>query len=317
MVALVAGVVAGGLGLLLGSLSSAFDGGRHVIPSQEAFPAPSLRPSEPAKTGDAQNILLLGSDTRGPAPTSLSKIRDQRSDTMVLVHIPADGKHAYMISIMRDSWVSIPGHGKAKINAAFSDGGVPLTIRVVEGLFKVRIDHVAVVSFSGFSGLTNALGGVTVKNTRDFSNLGYHFPVGPVKLTGASALAYVRARYPFADGDYQRVRDQRAYLMAVAEEFLSKGTLLNPVKVHDSISTIAPYLLVDSGLNAGYVEQEALRLRGLKTSDIVSFTAPTDGTGMQGNQSVVYLDDAGIADLAEHLQNDTMDQFTGCSVHVC
>jgi LCP family protein required for cell wall assembly len=311
----VAVVAAAGVALFLSSLATSFDGGRHVIPSDAAFPAPSERPAE--SSGDAQNILLLGSDTRGPAPRSLAAIRGQRSDTMLVLHIPGDGKRAYLISIMRDSWVSIPGHGKGKINAAFSYGGVPLTVRVIEGLLKVRIDHVAVVSFTGFEGLTNALGGVTVDNTIAFDNLGHHFAKGQVRLDGSEALAFVRARYPFADGDYQRVRNQRAYLTAVADRFLSRGTLLNPGRLHDSISTIAPYLLVDSGLDSGYLAQQAVRLRSLSSSDIVSFTAPTDGTGTEGGQSVVYFDESAVADLARHLRNDSMATFRGCSVSIC
>lgn len=170
---------------------------------------------------------------------------------------------------------------------------------------------------SGFRGLTDALGGVTVRNGVEFDNVGFHFAKGEVTLNGTEALAYVRARYPFRDGDYQRVRNQRAYLTGVAEKLLSRGTLLDPGRLQSTVKTITLYLLVDDGLDSSYLAGQALRLRGLRSADLVTFTAPTTGTGMEGEQSVVYLDEDGVADLAEHLRNDTMDAFTGCQVRVC
>ncbi len=308
-------IAAAGVALLLGSLAAGFDGGRRVIPSQQAFPAPSTRPSD--SVGDAQNILLLGSDTRGSAPTSLSAIRGQRSDTMLLLHLPADGKGAYLVSLMRDSWVSVPGHGRTKLNAAFSLGGVPLTVQTVESLLGVRIDHVAVVSFSGFRGLTDALGGVTVENQVAFQNLGFDFPQGRTVLDGDEALAYVRARYPFSDGDYQRVRNQRAYLRGVTQALLARGTLLDPGRLRGTVDAISPYLLVDQGLDSGYLASLALRLRDLRGDDLVAFTAPTSGTGTEGDQSVVYLDDDAVRQLGEHLRNDTMSTFSACDTSIC
>lgn len=302
-------VAAIGVGLLVGSVSSSFDTGRHTLPSAEAFPAPSGRPqASTGKAAGAINILLLGTDTRGPTPVSLAKIRAQRSDTMLLVHIPADRRRVEVMSIMRDSWVPIPDHGHGKINAALSYGGVPLTVRTVEQLLGVRIDHVAIVSFSGFEGLTDALGGVVVDNAIPFDNLGNHFAEGRTRLTGVAALAYVRARYPFADGDFQRVRNQQAYLKGVLSTVLSSATLLNPMKVGSTVSAIAPYLLVDQGFDATYLRSLAVALPSLRTGDVHFFTAPTSGTGMEGDQSVVYLDDERMRQVAVALRNDTLGQ---------
>lgn len=80
----------------------------------------------------------------------------------MLAHVPADRQHVYLMSIMRDSWVEVPGHGRAKINAAYSWGGVALTTETVEQLLDIRIDHVAEIDFAGFEDMTDALGGVTV-----------------------------------------------------------------------------------------------------------------------------------------------------------
>jgi polyisoprenyl-teichoic acid--peptidoglycan teichoic acid transferase len=318
--ALVTVVLVGGIGaaVFVGTLRAEFDNGRTVIPEASAFPAPSLRPA--AATGAearAQNILLLGTDTRGSAPASLDAIRAQRSDTMMIVHVPADRKHIYVVSVMRDSWVTIPGYAHAKINAALSYGGVPLVVETLEGLLHLRIDHVAVVSFSGFSGLTDALGGVTVHNSVAFSERGQHFTTGDIRLDGTRALIYVRARYPFPDGDYQRIRDQQAYLKGVIRAVLTPSTLLDPIKVSNSVKAVAPYLLVDKGLDAAYAGSMALSLRSLHESDIHFFSAPTTGTSTIDGQSVVLLDQPKLAELARLLREDRVDQYRPCTGDFC
>ena len=315
----VVGVVVVGAGVIVAafirSLANDFDNGRQVIASASAFPAPNLR--APQAQGAAQNILLLGSDSNGAKPASLDAVRGQRSDTMMLVHVPADRKHLYVISILRDSWVTVPGHGQAKINAALAYGGVPLVIQTLENLTHVRIDHVAIVSFSGFSGLTDALGGVVVDNSVPFAIGGERFPVGLQRLDGKRALLFVRARHPFPDGDYQRVRNQQAYLKGVVRTVLTPGTLLDPLKVTNTVKAISPYLLVDEGLNSGYAGPMAVSLRSLRSSDIRFFSMPTTGTSTVGAQSVVLLDQPRLAQLAQLLRADQVDRFTPCSGDTC
>lgn len=320
LTAFVVVVLVGGIGaaVFIGTLQAEFDNGRAVIPDAGAFPAASLRPPQATGTArDAQNILLLGTDTRGNSPTSLDAIRAQRSDTMMIVHVPADRKHIYVVSVMRDSWVTIPGYAHAKINAALSYGGVPLVVQTLEGLLHLRIDHVAVVSFAGFSGLTDALGGVTVHNSIAFRERGEHFAAGDIRLNGTQALIYVRARYPFPDGDYQRIRNQQAYLKGVIRALLTPGTLLDPIKVSNTVKAVAPYLLVDKGLDAAYVGSLALSLRSLHESDIHFFSVPTTGTAMIGDQSVVLLDQPKLAELAKLLREDRVDQYRPCKGDFC
>lgn len=320
LAAFVAVVLVGGIGaaVFIGSLQAEFNNGRTVLPDSSAFPAPSLRPPQASGTpGQAQNILLLGTDTRGSNPTSLAAIRAQRSDTMMIVHVPANRKNVYVVSVMRDSWVTIPGYAHAKINAALSYGGVPLVVQTLEDLIHIRIDHVAVVSFSGFSGLTDALGGVTVDNTVAFSDRGEHFATGNIRLDGTRALIYVRARYPFPDGDYQRIRDQQAYLKGVIHAVLTPGTLLDPIKVSNTVKAVAPYLLVDKGLDANYVGSMALSMRSLHQSDIHFFSAPTTGTATIDGQSVVLLDQPKLAELARLLREDRVDRYRPCAGDFC
>src|SRR5699024_3687054 len=166
-----------------------------------AFPEESLRPevSEPAEGEEdpAVNILLLGSDSRADTSTPILDDLGSRSDTIMVAHIPSDRSGVQIMSIMRDSWVEIPGHGHAKINAAMAYGGVPLIVQTVEGLIDQRIDHIAVADFNGFKNLTEAVGGVEVNNPRDFTVGDTHFAQGNITLDGDEALQFVRERYAF------------------------------------------------------------------------------------------------------------------------
>src|SRR4029450_2621416 len=102
---------------------------------------------------------LLGSDSRNP-DNDQTNADKSRSDTIILMHIQADHTPPYLISIERDLYVPIPGHGRDKINAAFAYGGLPLVIRTIEGFTDVHIDHLALIDFAGFKEVTDALGGV-------------------------------------------------------------------------------------------------------------------------------------------------------------
>ena len=297
-------------GVYLWNLSNAYNDSVTTLDDAEAFPDVSVRPApvEEEHAG-ARNILLLGSDTRGQVGDDLDDIRGQRSDTMMIVHIPADNQSVQVMSIMRDNWVPIPGRGHHKINAALALGGVPLTVQTIESIIDVRIDHVAIVDFEGFAGLTDALGGVTVDNPKAFTGRGKTFAQGPITLGGADALTYVRERYAFSDGDYQRVRNQQAYIKGLIGEILSRDTLTDPGKISNMVGAISPYLTVDAGLDVGTIADLGLRLRDLRPADIDFFTSPTLGTGMVGDQSVVHPDWGALDDLARAFRADAVGAF--------
>jgi LCP family protein required for cell wall assembly len=313
-------VVVAGLGAAYAfSLAQSFDSSTETI--ENVFPDETLRPPVPvqgAEKGEgepeerkAQNILLLGSDTRGNVGDSLEGAGG-RADTMLVLHIPADRENLQLMSIMRDSWVDIPAHGQAKVNAALAYGGVPLMVQTVESLIGSRIDHVAIVDFEGFRGLTDALGGVKIDNPLAFDPLhlrGHTFPKGPQQLNGDEALAFVRERYAFRDGDYQRVRNQQLFLKAVMAKTLSAETLTNPLRISGFVNAIAPYLTVDPGLDSGYVAGLALELRDVRSDDITMFTMPTLGTGTEGTQSVVRVDWDELEEVREHFAEGTLDEY--------
>jgi LCP family protein required for cell wall assembly len=268
----------------------------------------------PAARGEALNILVMGSDSRGATVgTALSgSSSDQRADTLMLVHIPADRAKIFAISLMRDLWVDIPGHGRAKINAALAYGGVPLMVQTVETMFRQRVDHVAMVDFEGFVGLTDALGGVEVNIAQPFvsAHNRFSYQQGRSLLDGQHALEFVRERYAFTDGDYQRVRNQQAFVKALFAKNLSPETLLNPVKAHNAVTAMAPFISVDSGLSAATLANLALELRNVRAGDLKMFTLPTLGVGTSPDgQSIVLPDQNAIKDIGDALAGDSLDNY--------
>lgn len=308
---LIALLVAGGYLL---SLARSFDSGTTKL--TDAFPEETLRPKKADTAKDAVNILLLGSDTRATnqGNEEFAVLPDGgRSDTMMLVHIPANREGVYVTSIMRDTWLDIPGHGKAKVNAAFAFGGVPLTVQTLEGLLDTRIDHVASIDFEGFKGLTDALGGVEINNPIGFNqNLknGFAFPKGVQTLDGEQALAFVRERYAFTDGDYQRVRNQQLFVKAIMSTMMSKETLTDPGKVSETVKQFAPYIAVDETLDAMKVATLGSSMANVRSSDMTFFTLPNKGTGRSADgQSIVLPDMAVVSQFAEALKQDNVGQF--------
>ena len=301
-------VVAVGAGVYAFNLASSFNSKSQKI--EQAFPDDAARP-EKVQAG-ATNLLLLGSDSRAAALGSAEAgdSSDQRSDTMMWVHIPADHKNIYMMSIMRDTWVEIPGQGEAKMNSAMALGGIPLVVQTLEGMFGTRLDHVAVIDFEGFKAMTDSLGGVSVNVPQAFNTKQFSFSEGKQQLTGEEALAFVRERKAFSDGDYQRVKNQQLFLKAVMSKFLTAETLTNPVKVSSLVDTVSPYISADKSFDAAAAGGLAIGLRDVRSSDVVSFTLPTLGIGTSNDgQSIVLRDDAAINSIGKALADDSLRSY--------
>ncbi|MDK8171543.1 LCP family protein [Curtobacterium citreum] len=296
--------------VFVGGLVRSFDTEKDVI--ADAFPTGE----RPAPTAGAQNVLLIGSDSRAARDPDGDQTRGGRSDALMLAHVPADRHAVYLMSIMRDAWVDVPGHGQAKINAAYSWGGVPLTVQTVEQLLDVRIDHVAEIDFAGFEDLTDALGGVTVSSPQAFTVRGHTFTAGPNRLDGAEALAFVRERHAFADADHTRVRNQQAFMRGVFQQALSRGTLTQPGRIQEAVAVTSRHLAVDPGLDAPTLFGLGWSLRGVRADDLRTFTMPTAGSGTSADgQSYVTLDDGDRRTLAQSLRSDDLDRWLAARNH--
>lgn len=255
------------------------------------------------------NVLLLGSDNRNETTSSTGF----RSDAIMVAQISADRKNITIMSIMRDNWVEIQGVGEAKINAAFSYGGIPLAVNTIENFIGTQIDHVMVVDFQSFKGLTHAVGGVTVYNDKAFtsSHSGRSFAQGEIFLeNGNDALDFVRERYEFIDGDYQRVRNQQAYMKGLVQAILSKDTLTSPQRITDTVGSLKPYLIVDEGFTLPIAVNLGLGLKDLRGSDINYFTSPTLGTATSADgQSIVVPNWDALAQVQTAFQSGTLHEY--------
>ncbi|MGI8458465.1 MAG: LCP family protein [Propionibacteriaceae bacterium] len=184
-------------------------------------------------------FLLVGSDSReGLSAAERKKLgtgntAGQRTDTIMLLDVPPGGKPA-LISIPRDSYVSIPGNGKNKINAAFAFGGAPLLEQTVEQSTGLRVDGYVEVGFGGFVNVIDALGGIEMCLPKAIKDKNSHLNLkkGCQTLAGANALGYVRMRYADPEGDLGRVKRQRAMLSAMVAKAASPATVLNPVRYY-------------------------------------------------------------------------------------
>ncbi|MFI1964436.1 LCP family protein [Streptomyces pathocidini] len=267
-------------------------------------------PNRPGKESKATNFLLVGSDSRtsGGNPKKWA-FGAQRTDAILLVNISGRRDSVNVVSIPRDSWVDVPGHGMNKVNAAYSYGGAPLLIQTVEKLTKVHVDHLMVMDFDGFSAVTDSLGGVTIDVGTSTTFTG-KLHAGRQRLNGSQALSYVRERYGLPNGDFDRVKRQQNWMRAIFSELLSKGTLLNPVKLTNSLEKIAENVAVDEGFTFGKARDLASGLRGIRADDLRFTTVPVTGTGTsKDGQSIVKLDSKNSGKLFEAMAGDSMNEW--------
>lgn len=258
------------------------------------------------ETGTGTNYLVLGADTR-PGDAG-------RSDVIVLVHVPQDAKTIQMIHFPRDLYVSIPGRGKNKINAAYAFGREPLLVETMENLLKVRIHHVVRTDFEGFERMTDAVGGVRVYAEEASNGTGNGGPVvirkGWNDLNGEQALAFVRERYTLSEGDISRGRRQLAFIKALFLKATAPETITNPVKIARFTDAATENLVLDQTLTVGDMRDTAISLRHIRSGDIIFATAPFTGFGRSPEgASIDIVDEKGMADLGEAIRTDTMDEY--------
>jgi LCP family protein required for cell wall assembly len=301
-------VIGGGLWFLTERYAGNIDRVSDVFADldEQARPAPATPAQE---AGDEPvTFLLVGSDTRETAAEGVAD--GGRSDAIMIARFAADREHAQVISIPRDSWVDIPGHGKNKINAAYAFGGPTLLIQTVEQLTAVRIDHYVAIDFQGIIQVTDDLGGVDVVVAETTSNGPYTFPAGVNHLNGDQARWYLGQRYGLPGGDFDRVRRQQQYLQAMFGKLFSSDTFTDPGRMDSALLAVTSAVSVDDDLGNGDMLSLAYSLRGLNPDSVEFFTAPVLGTGTEGAASVVYLDDVACERMWTYLQTDSLGQNT-------
>jgi LCP family protein required for cell wall assembly len=297
-------VVGGGLWFLTNRWGGNIDRVSDVFAGldEESRPAPAT----PVETASEEPVtfLLVGSDTRGE--TLDGEDPDGRSDAIMIARFSADRQHAQLISIPRDSWVDIPGHGRSKINASYSWGGPSLLIQTVEQLTSIRIDHYVAIDFEGIIQVTDDLGGVDVVVAETTENGPYTFPAGMNHLDGDQARWYLGQRHGLAGGDFDRVKRQQQYLRAMFAKLFSANTFTNPVKLDAAMLAVTSAVSIDDSLSNGDLLALAYSMRDVSPANVDFFTAPVLGTGMEGAASVVYLDTVSGKRMWTYLQNDSL-----------
>jgi len=292
----------------------------------DVFGSLSKRPDKP---NTALNYLLVGSDTRVGLTKEQSKLlrvgttksaAGARSDTMLLVHINKARDKATIISIPRDSLVTIPAHqsslykdrtvaaAKGKINAAYAWGGAPLLIQTIEQETGVRIDHYIEIGFAGFAGMVDALGGIQVCTKRDINDPNSHLVLsaGIHTLDGVEALKYVRTRDFDGMGDIGRMQRQQQFMSAVLRKVTSTGVLLNPIKLVNFFNAAIATVQTDTQLNRSDLITLAKQLKNLSASKVRTLTIPLGNANARvpGLGSVVTWDKVLAPDLFNRLRED-------------
>ncbi|WRZ61944.1 LCP family protein [Streptomyces sp. NBC_01294] len=260
-----------------------------------------------AATG-AQNILLIGSDSRS-GKDNAGYGQDggtQRSDTTILLHLPEDRRSATAVSIPRDLMAEIPpclradgsrtGERFAQFNWAFQWGGAACTIRTVEKLTGIRIDHHMVIDFGGFKKMVDAVGGVEVclKEPVDDAEAKLRLAAGRQTLRGEQALGFVRARYSLGDGsDTERMERQQQFLGSLVKKVQSNGVLLNPARLYPLLDAATSSVTTDPGLASLRGLYELVRgVRDIPTDQVKFLTVPRRPYAADPNRDELVEPDA-------------------------
>ncbi|GGZ52459.1 transcriptional regulator [Streptomyces plicatus] len=256
----------------------------------------------------AQNVLVIGSDTRSGDANARYGRDDgtERSDTTILLHLSAGRDSATAVSLPRDLMVDVPGCRRpdgqrsqpvfAQFNYAYEVGGSACSVRTVEKLTGIRVDHHVVVDFQGFEKMVDALDGVEVclREPVDDEAARLELPAGRVTLDGEQALGYVRARKSLGDGsDTDRMERQQHFLGALVNKVQSNDVLLNPVKLYPVLDAATSSLTTDPDLASLRGLYDLVRgLRDIPTERVQFLTVPRESYAGDANRDQLVEPDA-------------------------
>ena len=262
------------------------------------------------------DYVLVGSDSRAgltPAQqkeltTGSTKVAEgNRTDSIILVHVPSGDGQPAMISLPRDSYVPIAGHGKNKINAAYTFGGPKLLVQTIEQVTGVRIDGYVEIGFGGFASVVDSLDGVDicVAQAMNDSRAGINLAKGCQRLNGPNSLGYVRARYSDPLGDIGRVQRQREFLSAIMHRAASPATALIPWRYYGFATTAGAGLTVGEDTSLRDVTRVLQALRSVSNGQGLSLTVPVSNTALPTRVgSAVKWDTTKAVELFNAIKND-------------
>ncbi|GAA2350652.1 hypothetical protein Cme02nite_23740 [Catellatospora methionotrophica] len=246
------------------------------------------------------NLLLLGLDGSG-------SVRNARTDTIMLVHLPADGSQAYLVSIERDLATDMPGVGTTKINGVYSRGGVEAARDAVQRLTGIRADAVAEVEFSALRSVTDTLGGLPVclPEPMRSQHTGALFPAGCRDYTGDQVQDLMRQRKILLHGGYDRDRVGQRVLLGLAKK-AGDRSLLSDFWVVSQLARTPGITLHTGDLSLLGL---AMRLDRVEAADIVGISQPTFYVTKIDGVFYEQLDPAVAPGLFRALRDDTMSAF--------
>ena len=235
------------------------------------------------------NILVMGEDTRSGEGNDIDgESGGGGSDTTILLHVSADREDVYGVSLPRDAMVArpqcesdgetVPAADPVMFNEAFALAGPRCTVKMVESLTGIYIDHFVVLDFNGFKAMVDAVHGVQVCIPEDVDDDQHdiHFEAGTQELDGDAALDYVRERYVLSvTGDIGRMKRQQAFIASMANKVLSAGTLSRPMRVYNFLKAVTKSIEVDEDLDSLAKMADLVRnVQGPGLSDIKFLTVP-------------------------------------------
>lgn len=258
----------------------------------DALPADQIRNTPGAVT------LIVGSDS-----LDNNSVDGSRTDTIMLMVDPLWGAPT-LVSIPRDSWVEIPGHGRGKINSAFAIGGPQLLVETIEANTGLRVDHYLEVGFLGVVNMADAVGGLELCIDFDVNdaNSGLVMSQGCSVLEGQQALAFVRMRYSDPTGDIGRIQRQQQFIGALGQEMLKPQNLFNPFTMKRLADATADNLTVDEGTNAFSLARFGWGMLQISRGSGDVTTVPISNPNFRvSGQSAVQWDDAAARELFRSL----------------
>ena len=242
---------------------------------------------------DGTTYLLTGSDSRADGGVKDDGTVGARTDTILLLHVPDSGPTA-LISLPRDTYAAIPGHGHAKLNAAFAWGGAPLLVETVEGLSGLTIDHYAEIGMAGVKDVVDAVDGVRLCYDHTVNDKDSHlkWKAGCHEVQGKKALAFARMRKSDPEGDIGRAERQRQLVSAIMGKVDPKALALHPSRQVALIDAATGALTVDEGMGMIDMGKMALAFKAANGDGGITGTPPIKSLDYRpgGVGSTVLLD---------------------------